>query len=82
MFDPDQVPLSTSEGRRPPSTAGDRMMIGLALLALVGGLLIAASRIIPEQANQTSQATPTPVQALSRPVPARGRRPARETCAP
>ncbi len=63
VFDPDQVPLSTSEGRRPPSTAGDRMMIGLAVLALVGGLLIAASRLIPEQANQTSQATATPVQS-------------------
>ena len=63
MFDPDQIPLSTSEGRRPPSTAGDRMMVGLAALALIGGLLIAASRLIPEQPNQTSQATATPVQS-------------------
>ena len=63
MFDPDQVPLSTSEGRRPSSTAGDRMMVGLAALALMGGLLIAVSRLIPEQANQTSQATATPVQS-------------------
>lgn len=39
------------------------MMIGLAVLALIGGLLIAASRLIPEQANETSQATPTPVQS-------------------
>ena len=39
------------------------MMVGLAVLALVGGLLIAASRLIPEQANQTSQATATPVQS-------------------
>jgi len=36
------------------------MMVGLAVLALVGGLLIAASRLIPEPPNQTSQATPTP----------------------
>ena len=63
VFDPDQVPLSTSEGRRPPSTAGDRMMVGLAALALIGGLLIAASRLIPEQPNQTSQATATPAQS-------------------
>ncbi|HEX6473636.1 MAG TPA: hypothetical protein VF114_00950, partial [Candidatus Limnocylindria bacterium] len=60
MFDPDQVPLSTSEGHRPSSTAGDRMMIGLAILALVGGLLIAVSRLLPEQPDQASVATATP----------------------
>jgi hypothetical protein len=62
-FDPDQIPLSTSEGRRPSSTAGDRMMVGLAALALMGGVLIAVSRLIPEQPDQTSQASATPVQS-------------------
>ena len=60
MFDPDQVPLSTSEGRRPSSTAGDRMMVGLAVIALVGGVLIAVSRVLPQQSNETSQATVSP----------------------
>ncbi|HEX5578655.1 MAG TPA: SH3 domain-containing protein [Candidatus Limnocylindria bacterium] len=59
MFDPDDIPLSTSEGRRPSSTAGDRMMVGLAIVALVGGLLIAVSRLLPEQA-ETSLATVMP----------------------
>ena len=62
-FDPDQIPLSTSEGRRPSSTAGDRMMVGLAALAMMGGVLIAVSRLIPEQPDQTSQASATPVQS-------------------
>jgi len=37
------------------------MMVGLAVLALVGGLLIAASRLIPDEANETSQATSMPL---------------------
>lgn len=68
MFDPDQVPLSTSEGRRPSSTAGDRMMVALAALALLGGVLIAVSRLLPEQSEQISQATATPVQSVEQPA--------------
>ena len=49
MFDPEDVPLTTSEGRRPSSTAGDRMMVGLAVAALLGGVLIAVGRLLPEQ---------------------------------
>ena len=65
MIDPDQVPLSTSEGRRPSSTAGDRMMVGLAALALIGGVLIAVSRVLPEQTEQTSQASATPIPSVA-----------------
>ncbi|HEY8179484.1 MAG TPA: hypothetical protein VIH33_03715 [Candidatus Limnocylindria bacterium] len=39
------------------------MMVGLAVLALTGGLLIAVSRLIPEQPDQSSRATATPVQS-------------------
>ena len=60
MFDPDQVPLSTSEGRRPSSTAGDRLIVGLAALALLGGVLIAVSRFLPEQTEPVTRATATP----------------------
>ena len=69
MFDPEDLPLTTTEGRRPASTAGDRMMVGLAALALVGGALIAIGKVLPQgEAPQTSEATATaePTVAASR----------------
>ncbi|HET6744899.1 MAG TPA: hypothetical protein VFH90_03520 [Candidatus Limnocylindria bacterium] len=60
MFDPEDLPLTTEEGRRPSSTAGDRMMVGLAALALFGGALIAIGKVLPQsEAPQTSEATAT-----------------------
>ena len=64
MFDPDEIPLSTAEGRRPASTSGDRLMVGLAIIALLGGVLIAIGRLLPEAPPQTSQATATPVESV------------------
>jgi hypothetical protein len=69
VFDPEDIPLSTSEGRRPSSTAGDRMMVGLAVAALLGGVLIAVSRLVPEQPDQTSLATATPRPTLTEGTP-------------
>ncbi len=57
------------------------MMVGLAVLALTGGLLIAVSRLLPEQPDQSSQATATPVEsaepASPRPVSTPSPRPIR-----
>ena len=47
MIDLEDLPVSTAEGRRPSSTGADRLMIGLAALALIGGGLIAVSRLLP-----------------------------------
>ena len=47
MYDIEDVPVQTSEGLRPQSAAGDRLMVGLAALALLGGALIFVSRFLP-----------------------------------
>jgi hypothetical protein len=60
VFDPDDTPVATSEGRRPSSTAGDRLMVGLAALALAGGAVIAISRFLPKSDSPaTADATAT-----------------------
>jgi len=69
VFDPEDIPLSTSEGRRPSSTAGDRLIVGLAVAALLGGVLIAVGRLLPEQPDQTSTATATPQPSLTESSP-------------
>jgi hypothetical protein len=81
MFDPVDLPLATEEGRRPPSTAGDRMMVGLAALALFGGALIAIGKVLPESDEpQTGEATATvlaTVEATRTPRPTATPRPLR-----
>lgn len=46
MTDFDYIPIETTEGHRPPSPAADRLLIGLAVAALCGGLLIAAGNLL------------------------------------
>jgi hypothetical protein len=72
LSDPRDTPVSveTVEGHRPSTTVGDRMMIGLAAVALVGGALIGVSKLLPGKpdssipsatavASATRRATPT-----------------------
>ena len=61
MFEPEDIDLTTSRGQRPSSTAGDRMMVGLAALALVGGGLIAIGKVLPSSdPSQAAEVTATP----------------------
>jgi hypothetical protein len=57
LLEPDEVEIETSEGRRPASTAGDRMMVGLAALALLGGAIIAVTNLLPDSPAEASRAT-------------------------
>lgn len=61
MFDPDesQVDVELTEGQRPSSGAGDRLMVGLAAIALLGGALIVVGRFLPPP-SEASEASPTP----------------------
>ena len=46
MNEIEEIPLETTEGTRPRSNAGDRLVVGLAALALLGGLLIAGANLL------------------------------------
>ena len=63
MDDFEDLPVETRAGERPAGAMGDRLLIGLAALALLGGLLIAAanflSGFLPESAAEPST-TPDP----------------------
>ena len=45
------------------------MMVGLAIAALLGGVLIAVSRLVPEQPDQASLATATPSPSVAEGTP-------------
>jgi hypothetical protein len=56
-FDPDDLEIETTDGRRPASTAGDRLMVGLAALALLGGAIIAVTNLLPDGPAEGSRPT-------------------------
>lgn len=62
----DYIPIETSEGHRPPSPATDRLLIGLASVALMGGLLIAAGNLVGPDDDGLSVASGSPA-ATARP---------------
>lgn len=83
--DPDQLPieeLETIHGPRTATATGDRLMIGLAVAALLGGVLIAVSNVLPDtpgvtQASPKEEATATP-RPTRTPRPTPTPRPLRE----
>ena len=62
----DLVELSPAE--QPPSGFGDRFLVGLALVVLVGGGLIAVANALPD-ADETAQASPSEPARSVRPIP-------------
>jgi hypothetical protein len=68
LFDPQDQPVSveTSHGHRPSTSTGDRLLISLAVLALLGGGLIGISKILPAEAADAT-ATGAPAQRTARP---------------
>ena len=84
MSDIEEIPVETVGGIRPSSSVGDRLMIGLASLALLGGLLIAAGNVLGglfddavAAESPTPSFAPTPDGAVT-PRPTRTERPLRE----
>jgi hypothetical protein len=77
VTDFDYIPIETTEGHRPPSPAADRLLIGLAAVALCGGLLIAAGNFLGAD-DEVSVASESPVasaEASRTPRPTRSPRP-------
>jgi hypothetical protein len=72
----DHIPIETSEGHRPPSPAGDRLLIGLAAVALSGGLLIATANLLGVGDPGIANGSPSPTaRAHSTPRPSPTERP-------
>jgi hypothetical protein len=70
MTDRIQIPLETSEGRRGPGSAGDRLMVGIALIALLGGVGILAGKMLDRSdAVALSSGSPTASIEASTPAP-------------
>ena len=68
---PDRDPfelVELSPAVQPPSGLGDRILVGLALVALVGGALIAVANVLPD-ADEAAQASPSEPARTARPIP-------------
>jgi hypothetical protein len=64
----DGLEVETTDGRRPAGAASDRMMVGLAALALLGGALIAITNALPDGPEEASRATAS-AEASQTPIP-------------
>lgn len=47
MSDRDRIEVEMSPGMQPSGAAGDRILVGLALIALLGGLAIVGAKVLP-----------------------------------
>jgi hypothetical protein len=69
-FEIEAIEIETTDGRRPSSTAADRLMVGLAALALVGGALIAVTNVLSGRTTQTrADASPEATGGWTPPPP-------------
>lgn len=73
MFEPSdpEVSVETTQGDSPRSSVGDRLMVGLAALALASGALIGLSKIIPTSPEADASRTPR-ASASASAAPSRG----------
>lgn len=71
MTDRDRFELDMSPGMEPQSGLGDRALVGLALLVLVGAAVIAVSKVLPDpdQVAQGSEAPSSSAERTPRPGP-------------
>jgi hypothetical protein len=71
MTDRDRFELEMSPGMQPPSGLGDRVLVGLALLVIVGAAVIALGKVLPalDQVAQGSEAPSSRPEATLRPLP-------------
>jgi hypothetical protein len=60
--------VELSPAAQPPSGLGDRILVGLALIALVGGALIAVANVLPD-ADDVAQASPSEPARSPSPTP-------------
>lgn len=71
MTDRDRFELEMSPGMQPPSGLGDRVLVGLALVVLIGAAVIVVGKVLPDpdQVAQGSEAPSSHPQATPRPLP-------------
>ena len=72
MTDRIEFPLETSEGRRGPGSAGDRLMVAITVIALLGGAGILAGKVLDHSdavALSSTAPSATPVVRTQAPTP-------------
>jgi hypothetical protein len=71
MTDRDRFELEMSPGMQPQGGLGDRVLVGLALLVLIGAAVIAVGKVLPDpdQVAQGSEAPSARPERTSRPSP-------------
>lgn len=71
MTDRDRVEPEMSSGTQPPSGLGDRILVGLAILALGTGGLVAVSNVLPDETDlaTASASQPSIATRTIRPTP-------------
>jgi len=71
MTDRDRFELDMSPGMQPQSGLGDRILVGLALLVLIGAVVIVVGKVLPDpdQAAQGSAAPSSRADRTPRPSP-------------
>jgi hypothetical protein len=67
LSDIEEIPVATVAGDRPSSTVGDRLMIGLAAAALLGGVLIAAGNLLGKSEDGVAASSPSQPRETRRP---------------
>jgi hypothetical protein len=70
----EEIPVETAAGERPRSTVADRLLLGLAGAALLGGALIAAGNFLAAMGVGVADASPSATAAHT-PQPGRTERP-------
>lgn len=64
--DRDDIPIETVEGLRPRGSFGERLLIGVAGIALLGGVFVAVGNVLPEAPEPArASASPAPVSSGS-----------------
>ncbi|MDH4335026.1 MAG: hypothetical protein OEW24_07190 [Chloroflexota bacterium] len=73
------VPLETTEGARTAASGSERVLIGLALLALLGAVVIVVSNLVGVDLEASASNSPEPsIRATATPRPARSPSPRRQ----
>jgi hypothetical protein len=79
MDDRHMVPLETTEGARTAASGSERVLIGLALLALFGAVLIIVSNLVGVDLEASASGSPKPsIHATATPRPTRSPAPRRQ----
>ena len=62
----DHGPIETSRGYRPPPSGGERLLVGLATVALLGGMIVGLVNVLTPDGEEVAEASPSATVSPSR----------------